>query len=119
MGRKNAITDATDKAIGRKIKELRKGKGWSRNQLAALVDVTHQQIQKYELGSNRISSGRIMAIAKAFGVTVNILFEDAEIFSTARDRAGIELIRNFNNLPNAGLQDSILLLMRNLNRTVN
>ncbi len=65
MARKNELTDAVDFAIGARIKELRITMGLSRQQVSERIDVTHQQLQKYESGANRISIGRMVAIARA------------------------------------------------------
>jgi transcriptional regulator with XRE-family HTH domain len=43
-----------DKHIGDKILSLRLAYGLSRNQLAKKLDITQQQIEKYEKGTNRI-----------------------------------------------------------------
>jgi transcriptional regulator with XRE-family HTH domain len=41
--------------VGTRLKTLRLQRGWSQTALAERVDLTFQQIQKYENGSNRIS----------------------------------------------------------------
>lgn len=41
--------------MGRKIKELRLLRGFSQSDLGNIVDVSFQQIQKYESGKNAIS----------------------------------------------------------------
>jgi transcriptional regulator with XRE-family HTH domain len=54
MGRKNSYLDKIDKFIGQKIYSLRLAKGLSREQLSKVIGVTHQQLQKYENGTNRV-----------------------------------------------------------------
>lgn len=60
--------NATDRAIGKSIRDLRLAGGISQEKLAKAVGVTFQQIQKYERGANRISASKLYAIALALGV---------------------------------------------------
>ena len=60
MARKNEYIQEVDQFVGSKIYSLRLAKGLSRQQLAEVIEVTHQQLQKYEKGINRISIGRIL-----------------------------------------------------------
>jgi transcriptional regulator with XRE-family HTH domain len=59
--------DATDRYVGKRIRLFRLVKDWSQTQLAAGLDLSFQQIQKYENGSNRVSIGSLVLIAKALG----------------------------------------------------
>jgi transcriptional regulator with XRE-family HTH domain len=57
-----------DVHIGRRIRELRLIKGISQEGLAKDIDVTFQQIQKYEKGINRVSASTLLDICSALGV---------------------------------------------------
>ncbi|MFV9897684.1 helix-turn-helix domain-containing protein, partial [Rickettsia conorii] len=74
MGRKNDIIQKIDSFIGKKIYSLRLAKGLSRQQLAEVIDVTHQQLQKYEKAINRISVGRLVLIAEALDRHIDYFF---------------------------------------------
>ena len=118
MARKNEFTEMVDTTIGIKIHELRISMGLSRQQLAAKIGVTHQQLQKYEKGTNRISAGRLMAIAKALGKTVAFFFENVEdgqdTMPTQHQRMCIEVSRNFMRIKSPMHQNAINLLVRTL-----
>jgi transcriptional regulator with XRE-family HTH domain len=45
--------------------------------LAQHLDVTFQQIQKYEKGANRIAASRLHAIAQFLGVPIEFFYEGA------------------------------------------
>ena len=62
------IPDPIDIEVGGKIKAQRRLVGMSQNTLADRLVVTFQQIQKYEKGTNRVSSSRLAMIAETFGV---------------------------------------------------
>ena len=62
------VPDPIDVEVGGKIKAQRRLAGMSQNILADRLGVTFQQIQKYEKGTNRVSSSRLAMIADVFGV---------------------------------------------------
>jgi transcriptional regulator with XRE-family HTH domain len=65
-----------DLHIGKKIISLRKLKKMSRALVAEKVGITHQQLQKYENGLNRISASRLYDLAKFFGVSILVFFPE-------------------------------------------
>ena len=56
------IVSETDKSLGKKLRQLREGRGLSQEKLAREIGVVFQQIQKYEAGINRISCSRLLKI---------------------------------------------------------
>ena len=68
--------DAVDKLVGRNIRILRLAKGLSQTELADALGVTFQQVQKYEKGTNRVGSGRLLKISAILGVKITDFFEE-------------------------------------------
>jgi transcriptional regulator with XRE-family HTH domain len=58
------------------MRRRRQELGMTQTTLGDSVDVTFQQVQKYERGANRISASRLYAFAKVLGVPVTYFFED-------------------------------------------
>jgi transcriptional regulator with XRE-family HTH domain len=56
-----------DVAVGRNVRVWRMAKGLSQTQLASRLGVTFQQIQKYEVGADRIGTGRLVEVAAILG----------------------------------------------------
>ena len=75
MARKNNHIEQIDKIIGGRVYSLRVAQGLARKQLAKVIGVTHQQLQKYEKGTNRISAGRLVLIAKSLGEEISYFYE--------------------------------------------
>jgi transcriptional regulator with XRE-family HTH domain len=65
---------AEDIEIGRKIRALRLERGLSQSGLADGIDLTFQQIQKYEKGTNRVSAGRLQRIADMLNTPVMFFY---------------------------------------------
>jgi len=57
-----------DVTVGARITSLRLRKGMTQTDLATLIGVSFQQLQKYERGSNRVSVSRLWRIAEALNV---------------------------------------------------
>ena len=66
---------AIDISVGERIRELRRLREMTQMELAKLVGVRFQQVQKYETGFNRVSASRLYMIAEALDVEVVDLFE--------------------------------------------
>jgi transcriptional regulator with XRE-family HTH domain len=66
--------DPRDAEIGKRVRTLRLQRGLSQTELGALINVTFQQVQKYEKGTNRISAGRLQRIAEVMSVPVSFFF---------------------------------------------
>lgn len=64
-----------DQLVGRQIRACRRGRGMTLKALAASIDVSYQQLQKYEHGINRVSAGRLYTIAAALGTDVSEFFQ--------------------------------------------
>ncbi len=67
-----------DRHVGEKLRERRILLGITQKHLASENGVTFQQIQKYELGKNRISVGRLYRIAKILQVDMDYFFDGYE-----------------------------------------
>ena len=67
--------------LGAKLRMRRLSLGLTQTKVAQAINVTFQQIQKYEKGTNGISSLRIMQLGKILKVPVMYFFEDYPEYS--------------------------------------
>lgn len=65
-----------DCILGAKLRLIRESKNCSQKQLAQKIGVVFQQIQKYEVGINRMSCGRLIQIIKALDISIYDFFAD-------------------------------------------
>jgi transcriptional regulator with XRE-family HTH domain len=70
------MEDNFNKHLGNKLKLRRLALGLTQTKVAKAIHVTFQQIQKYEKGTNGVSSIRLLQIANYLKVPVNYFFED-------------------------------------------
>tara|TARA_A200000113_G_scaffold196166_2_gene187062 strand:- start:1417 stop:1809 length:393 start_codon:yes stop_codon:yes gene_type:complete len=64
-----------DVHVGKRLRLRRSALGFSQEKLAALVNLTFQQIQKYERGTNRVSAGRLYELSNILQVEVQYFFD--------------------------------------------
>lgn len=68
--------NAIDVHVGRRVRLRRTLLGMSQEQLGDSLNITFQQVQKYERGSNRISSSRLWDISQILDVPISFFFDD-------------------------------------------
>ena len=69
--------------LGSKLRMRRLSLGLTQTKVAQAINVTFQQIQKYEKGTNGISSLRIIQLANFLKVPVVFFFEDFPLYQVS------------------------------------
>ena len=72
--------------IGLQLRKLRLMRGKTQSRVAKAVNVTFQQIQKYEKGTNGVSSNRLMQLSQFLNVPITYFFEDFKEFKDVNTR---------------------------------
>ncbi len=71
---KNRVTEL-DKKIGKKIKIARLESSYKMTDIAHAINVSTQQVAKYESGINRISASQLKILAEYLQKDINYFFE--------------------------------------------
>ena len=66
--------------LGKKLRIRRLSLGLTQTKVAQAINVTFQQIQKYEKGTNGVSSNRLMQLSQFLKVPIIYFFEDYKDF---------------------------------------
>ena len=110
--------------LGAKLRMRRLSLGLTQTKVAQAINVTFQQIQKYEKGTNGISSLRIMQLANFLKVPVVFFFEDFPLYQGSNINPNLPssgkiedlnysfLTKLFSNLEESQ-KDKILQVLRN------
>ena len=79
-GRKPTVDNPNpaDVHVGAQLRKRRTLLGLSQHDLASQLDITFQQVQKYENGKNRISCGRLWDISRYLNVAIAYFYEGLE-----------------------------------------
>ena len=99
---RNSRSRAFDQELGARVRAARIRLGMNQTALGAAIQVSFQQIQKYESGRDRISAATLLRIADVLKAPVAAFFDDgplpsgdvAEMRESMRMAAAILRIRN-------------------------
>lgn len=128
--------DHIDHLVSRRLKMRRMMLGLSQHDLGSAVDVSIQQVQKYEKATNRISSGKLHAFAKVLRVPISYFFEQkddssntigsmfaetreeyvAEDNQTVTEREIITLVKAFSDIPSVQSRKKIVELVKTMTK---
>ena len=117
-----------DRYVGQRLKARRLWTGISHAELARHVDLTFQQIQKYEQGANRISAGRLYEFSRVLDEPVAYFFaglpgqqckaeraaEPPLLSSRPMSREMLEIVRLFFEIQDPRLRKQVKSLLRAL-----
>jgi len=120
-----------DVYVGSRVRYRRMIIGLSQEKFGAKMNLTFQQIQKYEKGTNRIGASRLFQISKILEVPVGYFFEDAfansasanpmllppphaELIDFLNSREGLDMNRAFAKVQDTKVRRRIIDLVRAL-----
>ena len=70
------MEDTFNTHMGKRLRMRRLSLGLTQTKVANAINVTFQQIQKYEKGTNGVSSIRLLQLSNYLKVPINYFFED-------------------------------------------
>ena len=117
-----------DKHVGQRIRQRRILLGMSQEALAKALELTFQQVQKYERGTNRVGAGRLFQLARVLQVPVAYFFDEIEgpdgaapaqaaaapNLEVLSDRRNLNLIKDFQSIPDDKVKRCVGELLRAL-----
>tara|TARA_B110000444_G_C18790097_1_gene572005 strand:+ start:1123 stop:1515 length:393 start_codon:yes stop_codon:yes gene_type:complete len=104
--------------LGKKLRMRRLSLGLTQTKVAQAINVTFQQIQKYEKGTNGVNSSRLMQLAKFLKVSITFFYEDykdytnTETVNTTEDLNYSFLTKIFSSL-SKNEKEKMLQVLRN------
>ena len=134
--------NAVDVHVGKRVRLRRTLLGMSQEQLGASLNITFQQVQKYERGANRISASRLWDISQILDVQISHFFDDMTDVTmrssprrvsrgekidfdddNARDpmarRETLELVRTYYSIESSKVRKRIFEMVKSLAATIN
>ena len=127
-----------DIAAGINMRRIRRARGLTQEWLAAQIGLTFQQVQKYERGTNRVSSSRLFDLSRVLDVPIRYFFEEmsagvesqspgqlhgaapslpGEDHDPMARRETLELVRAYYKIPDQAVRKRITDLARALARS--
>lgn len=126
----SGVASDIDRHVGQRVKIRRSFLGLSQTEIAEALDLSFQQVQKYERGTNRISAGRLYELSKFLDVPINYFFEgyideltssdsvkkqpeniDSEIL---QDKETVNLVKMFYSIQDETVRKNLLSLLKTM-----
>jgi transcriptional regulator with XRE-family HTH domain len=118
--------NALDAHVGIRLKERRLALGLSQYNLGDVAGIAEQQIQKYEVGKDRISASRLFLLARMLGVTTDWFFEGFRDTSEGAKPEGetksklerdvVTLLESYRSIGDKAEKDEVLKIARSFAR---
>lgn len=103
-----------DDYVGERIRQRRTELGLTQEELGRALNISYQQVQKYETAANRVSAGRLYELSRELDVAVGYFFEgfdktrpDMPLPHGGHNRAAIDLVRNFMDIRDEDVRASL------------
>lgn len=119
-----------DVHVGSRLRQRRTLLGMSQDKLAESLNITFQQVQKYENGINRIGASRLFQVCKVLGVPISFFFDEyqptesdgltmqvAETNTSLADdimqqKETLNLVRSYYAIPDANVRKKVLEMIK-------
>jgi len=69
------MSHPVDVHVGKRLKQIRTLRRMSQTDVAKRLNLSFQQIQKYEIGSNRVAASRLFELSRILDVPTSYFFE--------------------------------------------
>ena len=96
--------------IGYRLRVMRQKAGLSQEQLAELLSMTSQQVQKYESGKSKLNTDRLQQVAHALSVPLLAFFSDQDGNVIIGDSERV-LMEAYRAIRNQDVQESIVKIV--------
>ena len=107
-----------NKIIGERIILFRKENNISRKKFADILEITQQQLSKYESGENRISAAKLAIISYKFKIDISYFFQDLfdKNLNQEKNKNIFFLKHYFLNVKKEEIKDCLLSIMKELSK---
>jgi transcriptional regulator with XRE-family HTH domain len=107
------IPDPVDRYVGARIRERRRALALTQAQLAAVLEVSEQQLRRFERGSSQLSPRQLLALSLRLGVGPGYLLEGAPADDQRRGAPEVvEMVQSFRAIRNDGMRRDLFLLVQ-------
>ncbi|MFK7746043.1 MAG: helix-turn-helix domain-containing protein [Roseobacter sp.] len=110
------MSHPVDVHVGRKLKQVRTMRRLSQTDVARELDLSFQQIQKYEIGSNRIAASRLYELSRILDVPTTYFFEglDATTKTTSDRDPSLEIVAALASIRDDNIKSRIVTFIEDV-----
>ncbi|OOF63291.1 helix-turn-helix domain-containing protein [Rodentibacter sp. Ppn85] len=105
------LAAAADKSIGQRIQQKRKEFGYSAERLSECINLSQQQLSRYERGVSKINVNHLIDIAIFFNTPISFFFQDCMPETLMQEELKeVEINQKWDNLSNVQKQAFVAFL---------
>ena len=111
---------SADIEMGKRIRDRRIEQKLSQQNLAGILGVSFQQVQKYEKGTNRVTANRLSLIASTLGMRLDELYLMQDVLPNVSslvdisDMATIRLLKAYGGIKDQTTRRQMVLLIETI-----
>ncbi len=109
------------KELGGRVRAIRRMKKYSMKDVAAMLNISYQQVQKYESGHNRIPIQAILSLCKQLDVSLDDFFDGIGDYESTLhsvlysfDKKTLQVAGSLDGIQNHQLQNALFTLIREI-----
>lgn len=107
-----------DQEIGLRVFKMRLLKNRTKIDVAAVLDISSQQLGKYESGRDRISASQLKKIANYLQVDVNHFLSADMSANAPQNEYQQRILKLFNAIDNSSQKEAVVSLLESMGKTV-
>jgi transcriptional regulator with XRE-family HTH domain len=105
---------SVDVHVGRQLKNVRTLRRLSQTDVARSLGVSFQQIQKYEIGSNRIAASRLYELSNILDVSTSYFFEGLDDVQTTQRDESVSIVNAVAALKDEKVRSRVLTFIEDV-----
>lgn len=111
------IDKTAEKKLGSLMRLQRSVNGYTINDVAKLLGVSTQQIQKYEMGINRISATKLHVLAKFLKMPLDLFFDKykyAAADESVFNEQAYAVLKSYKAIDDQAIKDCLEIYIKNM-----
>lgn len=110
------MSHPVDVHVGKKLKQIRTLRRLSQTDVARKLDLSFQQIQKYEIGSNRVAASRLFELSQILQVPPSYFFDGLHDNTNGAPKAdpGMEIVSAIASIKDEAVKSRIVTFIEDV-----
>lgn len=109
------MSHPVDVHVGKRLKQIRTLRRMSQTDVAKRLNLSFQQIQKYEIGSNRVAASRLFELSRILDVPTSYFFEGmADEGSNTRRDHGLDIVNALATIEDEKIKSRIVTFIEDV-----
>ena len=109
-----SVNSSIESAVGEKVRFYRITAGMKQRDLAKILGISYQQVQKYETGKDKISISRLHDISDALEIPLMSFIGEGEVADISHSRQTLRLMEYFSAISDERSRQLVVDVVKSL-----